>query len=155
MKQPTRVYWWIPVEWLAHFADESVFGFPEWATRHFAPLPRPLWIVGMWIGSVLLVLLAWRAARPQAGVLSPWLANAFQSILLCNGVFHGVATLWFGEYSPGTATGLLVFLPASWLFFRSTRHDPRMERRRLAIAMALGVVVHGLVVASLYVDKTF
>lgn len=153
--QQQRIYWLLPVEWLAHFADESTAGFPEWATRHFAPLPRPLWIVGMWILTVLVALLSRRAARPHSRVVFPWLACAFQTILFCNGCFHLIATLGFGEYSPGTATGALVFLPASWWFFRVARRDPRMVRPRLALAIAQGFVVHGLVVVSLYFDKSW
>lgn len=155
MPRPLRIYWLIPGEWLLHFADESWFGFPEWATRHFAPLPRPLWLVGMCVGTVLLVLLAWRAARPHARVGLPWFANAFQAILLCNGVFHLIATLLFGEYSPGTATGLLVFLPASFVFFRATWRDRRLTPAQWGIALGYGCVVHGLVVLSLYVDKSW
>lgn len=154
MNQPTRIYWLIPIEWLLHFADESLFGFPEWATRHFAPLPRPLWVTGMLVGTVLLFMLAWRTSRPRGGATLPFVGHVLQTIFLCNACFHAIATVLFQEYSPGTATGLVVFLPCSLLFFRHAAHDARLTRPGRVVAAGVGFVVHALVVLSLFADKS-
>ena len=42
-----NIYRLIPAQWLAHFADEWMFGIPDWSTRHFEPLPESFWITMM------------------------------------------------------------------------------------------------------------
>lgn len=150
----TLAYALIPLEWILHFADEWAFGFPAWATRHFAPLPLALWLPGMVVGCVALTALGWRAARADGHPAWPFAALAFQSIFAWNACFHLAATVVFREYSPGCASGLVVLLPATAAVLRAARRDARLPRARRRAAIALGFVVHALVVLSLFVDKS-
>lgn len=148
-----RFHWLIPFAWILHFADEAWFDFPAWASRHSAPLPETLWIPGMWILSVVMIAAGFAASRPGSSAAFPFATATIQSTFAWNAVFHLVTTLWFAEYSPGCGTGLLVFLPATVLFQRGLRRDPRLSGRARAIAAWLGFTLHALVVASLFVSK--
>ncbi|MFO1077395.1 MAG: HXXEE domain-containing protein [Planctomycetota bacterium] len=148
-----RFHWLIPLQWILHFADEAWFGFPAWATRHFAPLPATLWTPGMWIFCVVMTAAGFAASRPNWPAPFPFATATIQSIFAWNAVFHLVSTLVLVEYSPGCGTGLFVFLPATLVFQRELRGDPRLAGRGRVGAAGLGFVLHALVIASLFVSK--
>ncbi|MCR9247363.1 MAG: HXXEE domain-containing protein [bacterium] len=140
--------------WLIHFLDEWWFGFPLWATRHFAPLPGAMWLPGMFVLTVLVAAIAGAAATPRAPCGAAIAACVIQSIFAWNGLFHAATTLWFGEYSPGMASGLFVGLPLTVVVYRGAANDPRLDGRPRRVAFWLGCVLHAVVVATLFVDKS-
>ena len=64
------------------------------------------------------------------------------------------ATFVFGEYSPGTATGVVLFLPLSLLLWRVVLREPEVTKGSFATALVAGFVLHGLVLLNLLVDKS-
>lgn len=148
------IYWLVTAQWLAHFADEWYFGFPAWATRHFAPLPDRFWVGMMTVVTVPMVALGWAASRPRAGRGTRLVCAAVQMIFFSNAFFHLTTTFVFGEYSPGTASAALLFLPLSPLIWRAARREPEVTGAWFAAALAVGFVVHGLVLLNLPVDKS-
>lgn len=149
-----RFYWLVLATWVIHFVDEWWFGFPGWATRHFAPLPDAMWLPGMFVLTVGVAVIAGVAANPHAPRWTASAACVLQSIFVWNVLFHGATAVWFGEYSPGTASGLFVTLPAMVAVYRRAANDPRLDVRRLRSAFWLGCVIHAVVVATLFVDKS-
>ena len=151
--QGRLIYGLITAEWLVHFADEWVFGFPAWCTRHFEPLPESFWVPMMSVVTVPVVLLGWAASRASAGSGVRLVCAGVQMVFFANAIFHLITTVVFGEYSPGTGSGVL-FLILSPLLWRVVAREPAVTRSRLATALAAGFAVHGLVALSLMVDKS-
>jgi hypothetical protein len=71
-----------------------------------------------------------------------------------NAFFHLITTFVLGEYSPGTATGVLLFLPLSVPVWRAVLREPEVTRSSLTTALVAGFVFHGLVLLNLFVDKS-
>ena len=152
--QGRNIYWLVTAQWLAHFADEWMFGLPAWCTRHFEPLPDSFWITAMTVVTVLMILLGWTASRPSAGSATRLICAAVQMLFFSNACFHVIATFAFGEYSPGTATGVVLFLPLSPLLWRVVMRAPDVSRSGFASALVAGFAFHGLVLLNLLVDKS-
>ena len=151
--QGRHIYWLITAQWFAHYADEWMFGFPAWCTRHFEPLPESFWVPVMTLVTGLMILLGWAASRPSAGSRIRLVCAGVQMVFFANAAFHLVTTFVFREYSPGTASGVL-FLVLSPLLWRAVSREPEVARTNLAAALTAGFVVHGFVLLSLLVDKS-
>jgi hypothetical protein len=149
-----KIYWVIPAQFVAHFADEWFFDLPAWVTRHFSPLPEPFWVSMMSVLTVLALLLGWVASRPTAGSGSRLTCAAVQMLFFSNAFFHLITTVVFGEYSPGTASGVLLFLPLSVPLWRAVQNEPDVSRGNLVAALIAGFVFHALVLLNLLIDKS-
>lgn len=152
--QGRNVYWLITIQWLAHFADEWMFGLPAWCTRHFEPLPASFWVPMMSVVTVPMVLLGWAASRRAAGPGIRLLCAGVQMLFVSNAAFHLITTSVFGEYSPGTASGVVLSLPLSLLLWRAVLREPAVTRSNFATALVAGFVIHGLLLLNLLVDKS-
>lgn len=148
------VYWLITAQWLAHFADEWMFGLPAWCTRHFEPLPGPFWVTMMAVLTVPMIVLGWTASRPSAGSGIRLFCAGVQMLFFSNAFFHLITTCVFWDYSPGTSTGVVLSLPLSPLLWRAVRREPGVTKRSFATALVAGFVFHGLVLLNLLVDKS-
>jgi hypothetical protein len=151
--QGRKIYWLITAQWLAHFADEWLFGLPAWCTRHFEPLPDSFWTPMMTVLTVPMIWLGWTASRPTAGTGIRLSCAGVQMLFFSNAFFHLITTFVFGEYSPGTATGT-VFLPLSLLLWRVVLREPGVTKSSFTMALVAGFVFHGLVLLNLLVDKS-
>jgi hypothetical protein len=148
-----NVYWLITAQWLAHFADEWMFGLPAWCTRYFEPLPGRFWVNMMIVVTVPMILLGWAASRPSSGSGIRLVCAGVQMLFFSNAIFHLITTLVFGEYSPGTTSGVLLFLPLSLPVWRAVLREPQVTRGRFATALVAGFIFHGLLLLNLLVDK--
>jgi hypothetical protein len=72
-----------------------------------------------------------------------WFATSLAALVGLNGVLHALATLGLGRYSPGTVTGLLLYVPLSAAVLRAS--SASLSPPRFAGSVALGVALHGLV----------
>ncbi len=77
-----------------------------------------------------------------------------QMLFLSNALFHLITTFVFGKYSPGTATGLVLFLPLTPVLWRVVLREAEVTRSSLATALVAGFVLHGLLLLNLLVDKS-
>jgi hypothetical protein len=72
-----------------------------------------------------------------------WLAATIAAMITMNGLLHAIATAAFSVYSPGTITGLFVFVPlGSLTLYSMSRCLPRQE---FTLAALGGVAFHALV----------
>ena len=152
--QGRNVYWLITVQWLAHFADEWMFGLPAWCTRHFAPAPASFWVPMMAVLTVPMIMVGWAASRPAAGSGIRLFCAGVQMLFFSNAFFHLITTFVFGEYSPGTATAVVLSLPLSLLLWRAVLREPGVTKSSFAAALVAGFVFHGLVLLNLPIDKS-
>ena len=77
-----------------------------------------------------------------------------QMLFFSNAFFHLITTFVFGEYSPGTATGVVLFLPLSLLLWRVVLREPEVTKSSFTTALVAGFVFHGVALMNLLVDKS-
>jgi hypothetical protein len=127
-----------------HVAEEALTAetFPVWTTR-VAGVDLTMGEFLAFNGVALLFVLAGSfLARPQA-----WAVAALGTAFATNVVFHLGGTLLTGTWSPGLASGVLLWIP---LGAAALVHTARHARRRdLAIGLAVGFLAHGMVSLSL------
>lgn len=136
-----RVALLLPIAYLLHVAEEWFGGFSAWTQfavgREVSP-ERFLLINGI---ALPLIVIGTLAAVYSADMA--WFAVALAALFGLNGVLHTLATLGLGRYSPGTVTGLLLFIPLSIVVLRSSA--VRLPRATFAGAVVFGVLLHGFV----------
>lgn len=131
----------LPVTYLLHLAEEWFGGFPAWtAVALGAEVSSERFLLINAIGFPLFCLAAVTSVRNRR---MAWIGASMAALFGLNGIVHALATLALGTYSPGTITGLLVFLPLSVLVIRS--FSARLPRPVLARAIVAGILAHGLV----------
>lgn len=135
-----------PLIFLIHIGEEWR-SFPRWATRHFGTTSRA-WYVYSHIFLVSATIgICWMATFSPNRAWTIW-AVAAQWGFFTNAIFHVVTWRMFREYSPGLITALVLFIPATiWQFLTIT-----LDPTGFALAIVLGSVMNGLVVASLWLD---
>jgi hypothetical protein len=134
--------WLFVAAYVAHLLEEFFGGFPEWFGVVLGrPLPIPAFLL---INGVALVamILAVRAATRRESL--GWLAIAVATVLLVNGVLHLLASLAWGQYSPGLITGVVVYVPLGLLALLRAWHqvpEPFFWR-----GVAAGLAAHAIVI---------
>jgi hypothetical protein len=137
---PGWIYWAPLVAASLHIIEEFVFpgGFPEWDRRYrpgFRKTINPRFHII--INGLLLILCydAWALrARPAGAAL--WLTVT--ALLATNGLWHAIGTVKSRSYSPGVATGLLLYVPlAIYGYARFLRTDQASPVTAI-VALALG-----------------
>ena len=108
----------------------------------------------MAVVTVPMIMLGWAASRAAAGPGVRLFCAGVQMLFFSNAFFHLITTLVFGEYSPGTATGVVLVLPLSVFVWRAVLREPGVTRSSFATALVAGFVVHGLALLNLLVDKS-
>jgi hypothetical protein len=147
-ERPFGLVSWATLAALVLHVVEELPSFPAWATEHFGTTTQGWFVVSH---VPLLGLATWichRASRPLPTRSSVWLLLALQSTLFANAVFHGAATIWFHEYSPGVISAMLLYLPVTILL--TPRVAAALGPRRSAAAATTGALVCLAAVATLW-----
>jgi hypothetical protein len=139
----------LPVVFVLHVLEEAP-GFVAW----FNGLVTPRITQGTFLAVnatafaiTLAVALAIAASREPAPVLAGVAWVGF--LMLANGLFHLVATVAHGRYCPGLVTGVLLYLPSSFLFLRAAVRETRLPPllvAGLALAGATPMAIHGYLI---------
>jgi hypothetical protein len=133
----------LPLCFLLHIAEElwAGEGFIAWTARLFSsPITATRFAVINGIGWPLFACLSLLA------VLQPrlvWLAATLATMLLVNACLHALGTAATASYSPGLATGLLLYPPVCIPALRHSRNH--VPPSTFASAVAAGALLHGLV----------
>ena len=136
--------WLFPATMVVHVAEEALAGetFPVWISRVAGvdlALPEFLIFNGVAFGAVVAGAFL---ARSHA-----WAVAALGTAMATNVVFHLAGTLLSGSWSPGLASGVLLWIPLGAIALVHTARHGR--RRDLAIGLAVGFLAHGAVALSL------
>jgi len=133
--------WLFPAAFAVHQTEEWTTGFVPWFARHLsANLTEPRFVSINVTGLAIVVLVALAVA------LAPrlWIALLpVAALVTLNGAAHLLATIGFGELSPGVVSGTLLFLPLGVTTFR--RAASAASTATLAGSAALGVALQGFV----------
>jgi len=138
----------LPAAYLAHLAEEILSGpgFVAWMNARLAPgftLERFV-AINLVVWPLALGLCTAAALRPR------WTAAAVPvaAALFVNGLLHAAASLAFGAYSPGTATGILLYLPlGATVLHRASR---TLAPRPFALGLASGLAAHAAVALAAF-----
>jgi hypothetical protein len=130
--------------YLAHIAEEWWGGFVPWL-QHYGPVTAAKFLILnaiIWSFLTAAVILASRSAR------FGFVALVASAALGLNGIVHLVASVVTASYSPGAVTGALLYIPLAAAIWRNASHWS--ERRLHLPAIAAAFLLHGLVVAMVY-----
>jgi hypothetical protein len=139
----------LPAAYTLHLAEELFGGegFELWTERALGlPVSTTRFLVLNGIAWPIFVALTVAALRKPA---LAWVPAAFGTLVVVNGSLHLLGTLSTGSYSPGLATGLLLYLPiGGYSVVWGSRHLPP---RAFSASVAAGVLAHVLVAAMAFV----
>ena len=118
--------------------------FPRWARRFASPtytdrdyIITHVFAILFAIGAVLLV-----RAFPNRWILFGFFAFVFWPGTFCNALFHAGATVLSRRYCPGVLTGILVYLPLSFLLAVVGVRDGLLSERSLLVALIVAGGFH-------------
>jgi hypothetical protein len=77
-------------------------------------------------------------ARQRRGMA--WYPAILAAIFVINGVLHALATWRYGVYSPGTVSGLLIYIPLGIFVLREMREY--LSVNVFIACLAMGAVAH-------------
>jgi hypothetical protein len=142
-----KVIWLMPAAYLLHIVEEYVGNFPRWVTKdvHGTFNYVGFDLNNIMFMAVLLTLVTLNYRKPshiKAIALTVFAsANIFWDAL-----FHLFATLFFGYYSPGLITAMLLYYPISILVGIVILKSGILKPHVFAIALAGGLVLFSLIV---------
>jgi hypothetical protein len=135
----------LPLAYLLHLGEEwwGGEGFPLWASRVIGrSLPDERFLVINGIAWPLMLAGSLLAVRFPSLL---WLTVSFATVLLVNGAAHLLGSLASGSYSPGTITGVLIYVPLGIVTLR--RASGLLPGRAFWGGIVLGIVLHAVVFA--------
>jgi hypothetical protein len=159
-RQPPR---WDTGEWTlwvivavigVHIVEEHALNFNEWAARTLhAPVSAEdfhLTNAGIILYCVACAAIGWRA---------PAIALSSAAVVLLNALgFHSAMSIFVHEYSPGTATALLLFVPAGVAAYRAASCQGVLTRRAVVLSFGIALLWHaflGVVFAIKYFSPLY
>ena len=136
-----RIIALLPFAYMVHMVEEWVGGFSAWTGTVLGQEVSPgRFII---INFVALSLFCLGIAASLRWPRFSWFSVSFAALIVLNGVLHCLATVAFGSYSPGTLTGLLIYLPlGSFTLYASAGIMPP---RLYYTALLFGFLMHGIV----------
>jgi len=128
-----------PLAYALHHIEEHIFfDFREWRTLYFPDnnqIPTEA-VVCLLMATTLVYLILHSSRRTKAsawGVLIFLMATQVHNI-----VFHVGGTIVFRDYSPGTLTAVLLYLPVNVLILRKASQAGWIDRRSGVVLFLLG-----------------
>jgi hypothetical protein len=131
----------LPVAFLLHLAEEWFGGISAWTLIALGNEISPERFV-LINGIAFPIFVAGTVAACYFPRMA-WFSASFAALLGLNGLLHTLATLGLGLYSPGTVTGLLLYLPLSAIVLRASA--TQLTGIVFASSVIFGVLIHGLI----------
>ncbi len=134
----------LPVAVALHIAEERFGGFIDWASLVMdINIDAEQFLAINIIGLVLFVIgCASAYSEPRAA----WIGVSLAALVGVNAIVHAVLSVAVGEYSPGTITGLLLYVPMSIIIFRwAAAH---LSRGVIGGAILFGIGIHAVATLS-------
>lgn len=131
----------LPVAVLAHVVEEWFGGFPAWTATVFgSELSPERFLVINAVGLLLVTAGAVAAVRSREAA---WLGVTLAALFTLNALLHLGLSAAYGSYSPGTVTGVVLYLPLGAVVLR--RCYATMSGGTFAGSVLLGIGVHAVV----------
>ena len=135
--------WFLPAVYASHVAEEAFggHGLMEWMAAGGGVRLSMAAFMGLnLVAAGVLCLAAWAARRWRVW---RWPLVSGATIIFTNGIWHAAICVMTRSYVPGVWTGLFLYVPmGGFLLFRLRRF---LSPRLFASAIAIGIVIHGVV----------
>jgi hypothetical protein len=133
-----EMVWLAPLAYAVHITEEF-WRFPSWASTHFAPgFTTQRFVVAnvvIMLGLLgLTVLVSAVSVRAVDFVYFCWLSGQ----LFHNALFHMGTTAYFGVYSPGLLSAILLYLPVCYCVARAAHREGRIGNAAGVAALVVG-----------------
>ena len=129
-----------PLSYCIHQLEESSGGFRPWRLRHFPnnnPLPvEYVFVILTAISLIFIILFSIRKNKATAQVV----LFLFMMTQVNNALYHVGTGLFFWDYSPGTVTGLLLYLTANIYIWMKAIEEKWISKNNIAILFLLGAI---------------
>ena len=137
---PVTLAWLLPITILAHQLEEYLMGFPKWYSDLLnAQLSNSDFLLINGIGLFLFTIYAWSYHFNR----SNFILLSLGTLVLVNGIIHLGLSVFTWSFSPGTITGVFLFLPLGVVIFKKIL--PLLSQGQQVIAIATGILVLFLV----------
>ena len=150
--------WLAPGIFLVHDVEELATA-EGWLRSHAAALPVALQVraatvmtsrlavsVAVLLG--LFVIAAWDGARRAKVGKRSWLFLLAAGALAGNSLTHLAQATWFGGYTPGVVTAVLVCMPYAILLARALERAGLLTRRHAMVLLAAGILIQAPIVLA-------
>jgi hypothetical protein len=143
-RDPALLWLFVPA-YALHLVEElwAGPGLPAWiALLVGSRLPVPAFVAINAVAMILLIVGIRRATRTEdAG----WIAVTVATIVALNAVLHLLGSIVTGTYSPGTVSGVVVYLPLGLLTLIRAAHQ--QDAAAFGRGVVAGLVIHAVVAA--------
>ena len=141
------IAWFLPVAFLLHLLDEYFIGagFAGWFSILFkASLSEINFLVINAVGfiTVLIIAILYTFGKANNFVLA-----TVGSLFFINGIIHPLASFLTATFSPGTITGVIIYLPFGLLVFIKIFPLLQEQQRMLSIILAITLQILVSVIA--------
>ena len=135
--------WLIPLCYLLHLAEEYYFGggFPNWFSGLFNV--NLSYTDFIWINSIAFTVVLIFAISSTVGNVKTTVMLALGTLFFINGLVHILSSLISWTYSPGTLTGLLLYVPLGLVIFKNV--IPFLSQSRTILGLVIGVLIQIIV----------
>ncbi|GAA3509969.1 hypothetical protein GCM10022393_23680 [Aquimarina addita] len=147
-----------PLAYSIHHFEEKEGNFRTWRAKYFLnnnPLTTEyVFIVITFISILFIFLFSIRKSKPTANVVVIF----FMMSQFINAFFHIGAGIFFMDYSPGTVTAILLYIPINLLILHKARTENWISKKTAYILITLGLIgfsifelVGGLAIPGLFI----
>lgn len=130
-----------PLSYCIHHMEEKAGGFRPWKNQYFPdnnPLPTEyVFVMLTAITLVFIILFSVRKSRATAQAVVLF----FMATQVVNALFHAGAGLYYRDYSPGTVTALLLYLPVNVFIVIKALEEGWLTKRAVMVLFILGAAV--------------
>jgi len=133
--KPIQIAWLLPVTLLAHQVEEYFGEFPQWYSDLLnAQLSIRDFLIINGIGLFLITVFALSYLFNKHNMA----LVAVGTLVFVNGIVHLLLTIFTFSYSPGTISGIVLFLPLGTIIYR--RILPQLPENERIIAISIGII---------------
>jgi len=132
-----HIAWFLPIAYLFHLADEYFTGFPRWFSEVLKTdlsLNDFLIVNSIGFSTTIIITLLYTFNKTTGFIIA-----ALGILFFVNGVVHIAATIFTLSYSPGTISGLLLYLPLGYLVYKKI--FPLLPEQQRIISILVGMVI--------------
>jgi len=143
-----QIAWLAPPAYLIHLFDEyfSAEGLPNWISGVFnVNLSVDDFIIINSIGFVAVLITITLYSLDKIGHFFP---AALGVLFFINGIIHLVASIFTASLSPGTISGVLLYIPLGILIFG--RIFPALTEVQRSLAIVTGIIIQIIVSAAAF-----
>lgn len=140
---PKQIVWLLPASYLIHILEEyfSGAGFLVWFSGVFnVDLSNTNFIIINSFGFAITITVV---ILYNFNKLNNFVIGVLGSLFFVNGIIHFLASLLTASYSPGTISGVLLYLPLGYLTFKKI--FPLIPQEQRVLSFTAGVIIQVIV----------